>query len=86
MLLLLHQIVKAFPLFRGQFLADLLLNIVVFVVDVRRDLVPEVANAFLGVADDFFDARVLFGCQVELFLHAPHQFHFAKLLERERGL
>lgn len=86
MLLLLHQVIEKLLLVRRQLLANFLLNIVVFVMNVRRHLVPQIANSFLRITDDFFNARVLFWREVEILLHAPHQFHFAQLLEGEGWL
>lgn len=80
---LFHQFVEAFLLVGRQFFAQLLLNVFIFVVNVRRHLFPKIADAPLGFLDDFVHAGVLFRGQIEFLLNAPHQFHFAQLFQRE---
>ena len=83
MQLLPHQFHKAFVLLGRELFAQFLLHVFVFIVNVRRDLIPKVADAFLGVANNFFEVRVLLGGEVKVFLDATHQFNFAQLFQRK---
>lgn len=79
----LHQFVETFPLLWRELVTQFFLNIIIFVVNIRRDLVPEVADARLGIGNDFLDACMLFGRQIKVLLDPAHQFNLAQLFERQ---
>ena len=86
LLLLFHQVVEGFLLVRRQFLAKFFLHVIVFVMNIRGDLVPKIADAALRIFNDFLDAGVLLGREVEVLLDATHEFDFAQLLKGKRRL
>src|SRR5579862_2871979 len=59
--LLFYQVIKTFFLIGREHVAKLLFDVLIFIVNVRRYLVPQVPNTVLAVADDLFDTRSLVG-------------------------
>ena len=77
-----HQFLKLFLLCRRKLLANLLPDILQHLVELRRDIGPNLVIAFLAVGDDFGNRDALFRREMKRLVETLHKLlaeHFRRM-------